>query len=468
MPLVIIVGLGPGAPEHLTIQAQQLLASASELWLRTRYHPVVAHLPPALTIHTFDTLYEQGESFEAVYIAIAEEVVALGQRPQGVLYAVPGHPWVAERTVQLIHRRATAAGLEVRTVPGLSFIEPSLTAIGLDPLDSAGFQLVDATVIARQHHPALDPDRPALIAQLYSRQVASDVKLTLMAAYPPGHPLLLVDAAGTDQERVVPLPLAQLDHHPDWSLLTSLFVPPLPVPSSLAHLQEIVARLRAPGGCPWDREQTHQSLGPALLEECAEALDALDANDPDALREELGDLLLHIVMQAQIATEEAEFTLADVIAAISSKLVRRHPHVFGDVEIASMDELFRNWAAIKRQEKRLKNGEGEEESDLFANIPLALPALARAQKVVKRAARAGWHPPTPGAAWQAWRAQPDEAHLGALLLALAAAAQSAGLDAERALRAALRNIVATVRGNELPPAERRGKPYAEGEAEDEP
>lgn len=441
MVSITIIGLGPGDPGLLTVQAQQILASASDLWLRTRHHPVVAHLPPSLTLHTFDTLYEQGQSFEAVYRAIADEVVALGQHSHGVLYAVPGHPWVAERTVQLIHQQAAAAGLEVRVVPGLSFIEPSLTAIGLDPFESAGFQLVDATVIAGQHHPPLDPDRPALIAQVYSRQVASDVKLTLMAVYPAEHPVTLIDAAGTGGQRVARLPLAELDHQPEWGLLTSLFVPPLPVPSSLAHFQEIIARLRAPGGCPWDREQTHQSLGPALMEECAELLDALDADDPDALREELGDVLLHVVMQAQIAAEESEFTLAEVIAGVSAKIIRRHPHVFGEVEIAGMDDLFRNWAAIKREEKQAK---GEEEMGLFANIPRALPALARAQKVARRAMRAGWTPSAPDTAWNAWRAEPHEAHLGALLLALAAAAQATGLDAEQALRRTLRDVVATI------------------------
>lgn len=448
MASITIIGLGPGAPEQLTVQAQRLLVKAGEVWLRTRHHPVVAHLPPTLLLHSFDDFYHQHESFEAVYAAIADEVVRLGQCPRGVLYAVPGHPWVGERTVQLIHQRAAAVGLEVRVVPGLSFIEPSLTAIGLDPLDSAGFQLVDATVVARHHHPPLDPDRPALVAQVYSRQVASDVKLTLLAVYPPEHRVTLIEAAGTDREKIESLPLAELDHHHKWGLLSSLFVPPLPVPSSLAHFQQIIARLRAPDGCPWDREQTHRSLGPPLLEECAEVLDALDADDPNALREELGDLLLHIVMQAQIAAEESEFTLAEVIAGVSTKIIRRHPHVFGEVEIASMDELFQNWEAIKRQEKQVKEGE---EGGLFANVPRALPGLARAQKIVRRATRAGWTPPAQDAAWQSWRAEPNEARLGDLLLALAAAAQAAGPDAERALRGALRRTIAEAGGSPAAP-----------------
>jgi tetrapyrrole methylase family protein/MazG family protein len=394
-----------------------------------------------LKLHSFDDLYERCESFEEVYVAIAEQVITLGARPQGVIYGVPGHPGVAERTVQLIRERAEAAGLPVRIVPGLSFIEPALTAVHLDPLDEAGFQLADATILAGRHHPPLDPDRPALIAQVYSREVASDVKLTLMAVYPPEHPVTLVDAAGTIHERVVRISLAEMDHIREWGLLSSLFVPPLPVPSSLAHFQELVARLRAPDGCPWDRAQTHQSLRADLLEECAEVLDALDAEDLDALREELGDLLLHVVMQAQIAAEEGEFTLADVIAEISAKIIRRHPHVFGEVEVAGIDELYRNWEAIKRQERQSK---GEAERGLFANIPLALPALARAQKIARRALKAGWTPPDLEAAWENWRASPEEDRLGALLLALAAAAQVAGVDAEQALRVALLETVSAI------------------------
>jgi tetrapyrrole methylase family protein/MazG family protein len=148
---------------------------------------------------------------------------------------------------------------------------------------------------------------------------------------------------------------------------------------------EVIARLRAPDGCPWDREQTHLSLRPFLLEESYEVLDALDARDPAKLREELGDLLLQIVLHAQIATETGDFTLADVIDAINDKIVRRHPHVFGDVRADTADEVRSNWAAIKAEEQ---TGRGET-ADPFAGIPSALPALARAQAVQGKAARAG-------------------------------------------------------------------------------
>ncbi|MFQ5813859.1 MAG: SAM-dependent methyltransferase, partial [Anaerolineae bacterium] len=324
---ITIVGLGPGDPKRLTLEAQQVLREAGEVHLRTRHHPTVASLPPASSLHFFDHLYEEKETFAEVYDEIARQILELGQRPGGVVYAVPGHPLVGEASVQCILALAEQQGMGVRLVEGLSFIEPVLTCLGLDAL--AGLQIADATELAALHHPCLNPDLPALIAQLYDQQLASDVKLTLMNLYPDEHPITLVRGAGTDQAQTLTVPLYELDRQSDVDHLTSLYVPPLPRPSSLETFQDTIARLRAPGGCPWDREQTHQSLRPHLLEETHETLAALDADDTDALREELGDLLLQIVLQAQIAVEAGEFGLAQVVEGIDAKIKHRHPHVFG-------------------------------------------------------------------------------------------------------------------------------------------
>jgi tetrapyrrole methylase family protein / MazG family protein len=178
---------------------------------------------------------------------------------------------------------------------------------------------------------------PALIAQIYDRDVAAEVKLTLMAAYPDEHPVRLVHAAGTDDEVVEELPLYAIDHSPHLGLLSSLYVPPLSAGASFEAFQEVIARLRAPDGCPWDREQTHLSLRPFLLEEAYETLDALDREDMDDLAEELGDLLLQILLHAQIATEEGDFNIHHVLEGIGSKLIRRHPHVFSSVEVTGVE-----------------------------------------------------------------------------------------------------------------------------------
>ncbi|MGC8838844.1 MAG: SAM-dependent methyltransferase, partial [Anaerolineae bacterium] len=176
---ITILGLGPGNPSLLTREAWALLEAADEVYLRTAQHPTVEGLPPGLRIYSFDDLYEAAQTFDEVYEAIARRVLDLGQRPQGVLYAVPGHPWVGEATTRRILALAREAGIPVRIVEGLSFLEPTFSALALDPLD--GLQVVDALDLARQHHPQVVPERPVLVGQLYSRPLASDVKLTLMA-----------------------------------------------------------------------------------------------------------------------------------------------------------------------------------------------------------------------------------------------------------------------------------------------
>ncbi|HIC93426.1 MAG TPA: nucleoside triphosphate pyrophosphohydrolase, partial [Anaerolineae bacterium] len=183
---ITIVGLGPGNPAHLTLEAQQVLQEAREVYLRTLHHPTVASLPKHLTLRSFDHLYQEKETFDEVYEEIARQILELGRRPEGVIYAVPGHPLVGEAATQLILASAKERGLPVRIVEGLSFIEPVLTRLGLDALD--GLQIVDATELATQHHPHLNPDVPTLVGQLYERSLASDVKLTLMNLFPAEHP----------------------------------------------------------------------------------------------------------------------------------------------------------------------------------------------------------------------------------------------------------------------------------------
>jgi tetrapyrrole methylase family protein/MazG family protein len=157
------------------------------------------------------------------------------------------------------------------------------------------------------------------------------------------------------------------------------------VAETFTRLVDVMARLRRPGGCPWDAEQTPRTLWPHLLEETYEVLDAIEAGDPAELRDELGDLLLQVVFQAEIAAEQGQFDVADVAQAIVEKLVRRHPHVFGDVTVSGAAEVVRNWGRIKAEEHRAAGVE----KDPFDSLPRALPALARAQKTGDRAAQLG-------------------------------------------------------------------------------
>ncbi len=435
---ITIVGLGPGNPNQLTREAWQILQEAAEIYVRTREHPVVAILSPA-RVRGFDEIYARMEDFDEVYDAIARQVVALGQRPEGVVYAVPGHPRVGELTTPRIEELAEEHDLPVHIVGGMSFLEPVFDALRLDPLAQTGLQLTDAMIIAQRHYPPLDPTLPTLIAQCYNRFLASDVKLTLLNAYPETHPITVLSGAGTEQSHIRTCPLVELDRHSQFDYLTTLYLPPIAPGGSVTELQEVMAHLRAPDGCPWDRQQTHESLRTYLLEETYEVLDALDRGDTQALCEELGDLLLQIVFHTQIATEEAEFRMADVASHIVTKLWRRHPHVFGDVSVEGVGDVLRNWEAIKAAERQ-KQGKGQDDGPL-SGIPKGLPALAQARAYLSRAERLGVDRPDTlqeASALLSKLAHTADAEtlLGDLLLTLVNWARHHDLDAESALRAA--------------------------------
>lgn len=444
MGTITIVGLGPGDPRHLTEEACAVLETAGEVWLRTRHHPTVAGLPSRLALHSFDDLYEAAEDFLQVYDAIVGRVLRLGERPEGVVYAVPGHPLVGEATVRKILSRAEDAGLATHVVEGLSFVGPTLTALRIDAL--SGLQICDAVELAACHHPPLNPDLPALVGQLYSQVLAVDVKLTLMNQYPDDHGVVLVHAAGTPEQRVTHLPLYELDRRDEgdrWvrlAHLTTLYVPPLPAVSGFEGLQDTVAHLRAPDGCPWDREQTHDSLQRGLLEEAYETLAAIDAGDVQMLQEELGDVLLQVLLHAQIATEEGEFKMPQVIAGIDAKLKHRHPHVWGARPVTGTREVLQRWEELKREEK------GEDRS-VLDGVPAALPALQQADTYSRRAARVGfdWAEASGVAAKireeiaeveAAVTSDEQEAELGDLLFAVVNWSRWLGVDPESALRRA--------------------------------
>lgn len=441
-PGITLLGLGPASADLLTRQAWHILEQAQEIYLRTRQHPAVAGFPPQLEIHSFDDLYEQEDSFEEVYARIVERVLTLGQRPQGVIYAVPGHPFFAEATCPEIARRAEAEHIPVHVIEGVSFLEPTFTALGLDPLPHTA--LVDALEMASAHVPPFPPSAPAVIAQIYSPAVASEVKLTLMALYPDEFPVRFVHAAGTGEVLVEDLALYQIDRSPNVGLLSTLYVPPLGPKTSFEAFQEIIAHLRAPDGCPWDREQTHKTLRPYLLEEAYEVLAALDAEDPQEMQEEFGDLLLQIVLHAQIAEEYGEFTMADVLRSIHTKIVYRHPHVFGGLNLEQASDVLLNWERLKEQERAAK---GDAETSLLDGVALALPALVQAEQYQKRASRVGFDwPEVKGvldkvdeelAEVNAANNHDDrEDEIGDLLFAVVNLARWYGVDPESALRAA--------------------------------
>lgn len=439
---ITIVGLGPGRIGDLTLEARDVLAGADTVWLRTRIHPVVAALPAGPELRDFDHYYEEAEDFAAVYERICSDLERLAAEAD-VVYAVPGHPLVGEATVRRLLQRSRDGGPAVRIVAGLSFIEPVCAAIGVDPLE-AGLQIVDALA------PAVEPGRPALCAQVYSRRVASALKLSLLELYPPDHEVTL--AGGEGGEAVWQGPLSELDRADRFNHLSSLYLTALPAERDLCTFggfRGIIHRLYAPGGCPWDREQTHTSLRPYLLEEAYEALEKLDEHDVAGLSEELGDLLLQVGLHCEIAAKAGEFDYTDVFRSITSKLIRRHPHVFGDTSVSGAEQVKVNWQRIKQDER---SGESERQRSILAGVPGSMPALAYSQAVQERAAQVGFD-------WPALDGVLDKLHeelaelraatapaareeeFGDILFVLTNVARWLKIDAEEALRQANRKFL---------------------------
>ncbi|MDO3682059.1 nucleoside triphosphate pyrophosphohydrolase [Paenibacillus ehimensis] len=395
-PQITVVGLGTGDENQLTLGVWRKLEAAGArggaIFLRTREHPMVAMLDHhGLRYETFDAVYEAHEGFDAVYEQIASQLIERAKAANSgeVLYAVPGHPMVAERTVQLLRERCPAEGVLLTLMGGESFLDQAFLRLGFDPIE--GFQLLDGTSLTAG---GLNPQLHTLIGQVYDVYTASDVKLTLMELYPDDYPVIVGHALGVaGEERVREVPLYELDRVEGYGNLSLVWVPRTDREDvrsrTFTRLHEIVAILRSPEGCPWDREQTHQSLRKNLIEEAYEVLETIDEDDPDHMREELGDLLLQIMLHSQIEAEDGTFTVFDVIRELNEKLVRRHPHVFGTAQAENADEALGNWQQIKELEKR-KKGIDPDELPLLSGVPRELPGLMKAYKLQKKAASVGF------------------------------------------------------------------------------
>ena len=380
---IVIVGLGPAGANNLTREAWDWLSQVNEIWARTRYHPVISELHENLIIHSFDS--EEMNSSGDFGADIAKNLIRLCQEQGGVTYVVPGSPFIAEETVRQIMKGVEETQIPVRVIDGMSFLEPVCSALGLDPHPK--LVLTDSLYLASLEIPFFPASVPAMISNLRSGLEASDLKLTLMNNYPDEYPIKLVHNAGLPDELIEEIPLYLLDQSLHTGLMTTLYLPARENGRSFEDFQQIIARLRAVDGCPWDREQTHLSLRPYLLQESYEVLEALDEENSQHLVEELGDLLLQIVLHAQIAIEEQDFNMTDVLATVSEKIIRRHPHVFTELKVDSVDGVLYNWEQIKAEERKAK---GEERKSMLDGIPTALPALTQADQIQQRAQRVGF------------------------------------------------------------------------------
>jgi tetrapyrrole methylase family protein/MazG family protein len=445
---VTVVGLGPGPAEWVSAAAIACLQSpGARVCVRTALHPAVPDLLTGVEYESFDALYEQAATLEEVHAAIAERLLS---QAEDVVLAVPGDGTLGEDLLE----RVRAAGAELRVIPGVALAVGALAAAGMPATE--GVQAVEASALGGQGvdlHVELNPRWPAVAVGVYSRAVAGELKLALQRVYPAEHEVAVVHHPGLSDQQVIELPLAEIDRgRVPLDHLTHLALPAVLAftPTGSAHgLRAIVARLRAPRiGCPWDLEQTHRTLTRYVIEEAYEVVDAIEQElGPAALADELGDVLLQVALHAEIADQADEFDWNDVVRGLSAKLVRRHPHVFGEVRNAT--DVVRNWDVLKAQERSAE----PPATSALEGVPRSLPALKRAAELARKAAKAGFDWPTREGTLDKVREELSELlaasslaerreEVGDLLYILAKLAFQEGVDPEEALRAANAKFVA--------------------------
>ena len=447
MKRIYLVGLGPGDPESLTLRSLKTLQTVSKVYIRTARHPGISILDQHnIAYKSLDFFYRKADTFEETYRKIAFFVLNAALRHGDVAYAVPGSPFFAEKTVELILQKAHLADISCHTLPAVSFVEAVSAEIGL-PREK---ELVVHDAL--EPDKLLDnPDKHVLIMQAYNRQIASTVKLKLTELYPDNHQVSVIRGAGlTIEKDVVTIPLYELDRLPFIDHLTTIYVPPVAA-YGMQDLLQVMRKLRSDEGCPWDRDQDHHSLKPYLLEEAYEVIGAIDSGNNDDLCEELGDVLLQVVFHSLIASENSAFAFHDIVAGITEKLVRRHPHVFGSGSAQTADDVMRSWQQIKKEEKK-------DRTSLFT-LESYLPSLLRAQKLQRQASSVGFDWPDAQGAWDKVEEELKELkdaykeqhavkikeELGDLLFAMVNVARFLDVDAEQALAAGTKKFFTRLR-----------------------
>ena len=344
-----IFGLGPSHLGDIPKQVYDTIVQQEKIYLRTMEHPAAQELADeGVSIQSFDAIYDKyNEAFEQVYPAIVEEVLQLAKNGD-VYYGVPGHPSVAEKSVQLL----LEADVETKIIGGKSFIDDLFAAVKVDPIE--GFQLVDAFDL---NSDKLFPGNHLIIMQVFHSFIAGDVKLALMAIYPADHKVCIVDAAGSSEEKTSWLPLFELDYFEDVHNLRSVYVPPLErdeAVASFATTQSYLDEIFGENGDVWAKEQSGIELLNYIQEELDELKEAYAKDDIDNIVEEIGDLLMQILYQTAVGEKEDLFSLEEVLVGINQKIRRRHPHVFDGVEANTVEAVDALWQKIKEQERQDK------------------------------------------------------------------------------------------------------------------
>ena len=433
--MIYLVGLGDGDGRHMSIGGAEALLSARCVVLRTARCGAVERLDAmGVAYEHCDDLYAQAEDFTALGKAVAERVLVHARKGGDVAFASPGSGGIGDALMAAVSRAAREENLETTCFPAGSRADALAMASGAAEAASIVFA-VDAPMWR------VEPRRAFFVMELDKRLLASEAKLRLLDVYPDEHSVCFHEHGGAD----VWMPLHELDRQRDsaYGHEAALLIPPAGLMQlerfDVRHLEEIMAILRGRRehacegitsleGCPWDKEQTHESLKQYLVEEAWETLAAIDDGDTERFYDELGDVLLQVAFHAQIAREHGEFTMDDVSTAVCRKMISRHPHIFGTVEAKDSEAVLANWEAIKKAEKGLSS-----KAQVMADVPQGFPGLMRAQKVQGKAE------PKEQASGEA-SARLISA-LGDMLFAAARVARLSGINAEMALHDAVENYI---------------------------
>ena len=381
--MITVVGLGPGSKEALTVGVLETLKNSNRVFFRTEKHPNIEYLRQlGVNFNTYDSFYDKYNNFDDIYRAIAEDIIRIHDEEGDLVYGVPGHPLVAEKSVTILLRLCEERKIETKLMPSVSFVDAVIESLKLDPIE--GLKIVDAFDINNQ---VMDKRMGVIVTQVYNKYIASETKLALCDYYKDDTEIYFVRAAGVqNQESIRKIKLYDLDRQEDIDYLTSIYIPKkIEEVKDFQDLLDVMSILRSEEGCMWDLQQTHESLKRALIEECYEVIEAIDEKDDEKLVEELGDLLFQVVFHSQIGSEEGYFNINEVIEGITNKMVKRHPHIFGDVKVKDTNEILDNWDSIKAKEQKIENY-----TDELKHVPKCLPGLIRADKVQRKAGKVGF------------------------------------------------------------------------------
>jgi len=376
---ITIVGLGPGSTDMLTLSAHAAIMGEGKLILRTARHEAAEYLKQNnREFVSLDEYYERVEDFDELWQTMAQIIVSAAEE-EDVVYAVPGHGLMDDEVSGIL-----AESADVQIIPGISDAANAAAKAKQNGLSRSGIVQMPASLL---NVAEINPNLPLIVTQLDDKLLTGVVKWMLSGTYEDDCPVTMVFPWGEKR-----CELWQIDQQDGIDHRTCLILPAFDeryAKYPWAQLGEIMASLRAPDGCPWDRQQTHRSLRRYLLEEAYEAIQAMDDDDPWELCEELGDVLFQIFFHAQIAAENGEFTIADVVDELCRKLRRRHPHVFENKAVADADEVSANWDEIKRNQEK----DHVSRSRMMKDLPGAMPALLKAAKVRKYYRLAGLKEP---------------------------------------------------------------------------